>query len=100
MKTAHKRPAGSVKNAVRGKLVRIGKSWGVRLPETMIEQARLISNVENSVHDNQIIIRCAGGNLPRVGWEAQIRKALSEHGEDADVEWLSAPLARHSRSVG
>jgi hypothetical protein len=66
----------------------------------MIEQAGLISNVEISLHDHRIIIRCPGGTLPRAGWEAQIRKALSEHGEDADVEWLSAPLARHSRSVG
>ena len=29
---------------------------------------------------------------PPRGWEEQIKKALAEHGEDVDVDWLSAPL--------
>jgi antitoxin MazE len=94
MKTT-KRPTKRVfssKKSVRGKLVQIGNSRGVRLPKTVIEQAGLTPDVEIAVHDNQVIIRSARRDIPRAGWEEQIKKALAEHGEDVDVEWLSAPM--------
>ena len=81
------------KKALRGKLVQIGNSRGIRLPKTVIEQAGLTNDVEIAVHDDQIIIRSAGKDAPRVGWEEQIRKTLLEHGEDVDEEWLNAPMS-------
>jgi antitoxin MazE len=78
---------------VRGKLVRMGNWRGVRLPKTVIEQAGLTTDVEIAVRDGQIIIRSADEDVPRAGWEGQIKKVLSEHPEDVDVEWLEAPLA-------
>jgi hypothetical protein len=39
------------------------------------------------------IIRSAGEDAPRAGWEEQIRKALLEFGEDVDEDWLNAPLS-------
>jgi antitoxin MazE len=73
--------------------MQIGNSRGVRLPKTVIERAGLTTDVEIAVQDNQIVIRSAGENLPRAGWEEQIRKTLLEHGEDVDEEWLNAPLS-------
>ncbi len=83
----------SAKKHVKGKLVQIGNSRGVRLPKAVIEQAGLATDVEIAVRDNQIIIRSASENAPRAGWEEQIKRTLSEHGEDVDDEWLNAPLA-------
>jgi antitoxin MazE len=78
--------------ALKGKLVRIGNSRGIRLPKTVIEQAGLTTNVEIAVDENQIVIRSAGQDAPRAGWEEQIKKALMEDGDDFDQDWLNAPL--------
>jgi antitoxin MazE len=87
---AHKSPA---KTAVKGRLVRIGNSRGIRLPKTLLEQSGLTTDVEITVKDAQIIIRSAGKDTPRAGWEEQIKKTLQEHGEDIDPEWLDAKLS-------
>jgi antitoxin MazE len=78
---------------VKGKLVRIGNSRGIRLPKALIEQSGLTKDVEIAVKDSQIIIRSAGKDTPRAGWEEQIKKTLQEHGEDLDSEWLDAKLS-------
>lgn len=41
---------------MRGKLVRIGNSRGVRIPKAMIEEAELTDEVELSVIDGEIRI--------------------------------------------
>jgi antitoxin MazE len=92
MRTA-KNSATAKFRAIKGKLVPIGNSRGIRLPKTVIEQAGLTTDVEIAVGDNQIIIRSAGNDDPRAGWEKQIKRVLAEHGEDGDAEWLNAPLA-------
>lgn len=66
---------------LRGKLVRIGNSRGVRLPRAVIEQAGLGEEVLISVRDHEVVIRAAVG--PRASWE----EALRRHGppdEDSD----------------
>jgi antitoxin MazE len=93
MKTV-KKPSMRAKKTVRGKLVQIGNSRGVRLPKTVIEQAGLTNDIEIAVRGNYIILRSAGENAPRAGWEEQIKKTLAEHGEDIDQEWLDAPLTK------
>jgi len=89
---SHPRMQRAIKT-VRGKLVQIGNSRGVRLPKTVIEQAGLTTDIEIAVHHNQIILRSAGEDSPRAGWEEQIKKTLAEHREEIDQEWLDAPLA-------
>jgi antitoxin MazE len=76
---------------VKGKLVQIGNSRGVRLPKAVIERAGLTADVEITVRDNQVIIRSAGEEGPRAGWEEQIKMALLERPENMDVDWLDAP---------
>jgi antitoxin MazE len=81
------------KGALRGKLVRIGNSRGVRLPKAVIEQAGLGENVEISVEGNRVVIRAAEAPHPRAGWEEQIKAVLSEHGDDIEEwrEWQALP---------
>jgi antitoxin MazE len=78
---------------LKGKLVRIGNSRGVRLPKTVIELAGLTSDVEIAVRDNQVVISSATRKNPRAGWEEQIKKELAEQGDDIDEfrDWQAFP---------
>ena len=79
--------------AVRAKLVRIGNLRGVRLPKAIIEQAGLTGDVEIAVEENRVVIRPAGGEDLRAGWEEQFKRAIARHGppESMDPAWEFMP---------
>ncbi len=65
--------------AVRTQLIRIGNSRGVRLPEAILEEARLERDVDIAVHDGAVVIRAAVH--PRVGW-AEAFADIAANGDD------------------
>ena len=65
---------------IRAKVVRIGNSRGIRIPQALIEQARLTDEVEMRLEGDKLIIQSA--RLPRQGWAAQFA-AMSAQGDDA-----------------
>ena len=67
--------AGSVKT----RLIRIGNSQGIRIPQPLIKQAGLGSEVELEAQPGELIIRPA--RSPRQGWDAQFQ-AMAEAGDD------------------
>lgn len=73
-------------------LIRIGNSQGIRIPKAIIEQARLENKqLEFKITDNGLLIQPVEKN--RGGWKEQFDKALkSQESNDADQEWLDAPL--------
>jgi antitoxin MazE len=64
-------------------LVRIGNSRGIRLPESLIEQAGLTEEVELRVEGRAIIIARAAA--PRSGW-ADAAKQARQHREERFLE--------------
>ncbi len=68
---------------MKGRLVRIGNSRGVRLPKPMIDEAGLSDEVELRVRAGAIIISPANG--PRHGW-SEAAKQLREREEDRLVD--------------
>ena len=64
---------------MKTRIVRIGNSRGVRLPKTLLEDARLPDEVELRAAPGRIVIRAA--RPPRTGWEEAAR-AMRERGED------------------
>lgn len=76
------------------KLVRIGNSRGLRLPQAVIEQAGLKDQIELTVRKGAITLRPA--RRPRAGWEDAARRC-HENGDDGlilgeprnafDLEW-------------
>lgn len=54
------------------KIVKIGNSYGIRIPRTIIEQLGLGEEVELEVKNNRLIIHAA--QTPRKGWPAAFRK--------------------------
>jgi antitoxin MazE len=90
-KPARRSPAK--RGTLTAKLVKIGNSRGVRLPDAVLKEAGLSDKVEISVQGDRIVISAPGKSHPRAGWEEQFKKALAEHGDDTDDwrDWQNAP---------
>jgi antitoxin MazE len=58
---------------MRAKLVPIGNSKGIRLPQAVLEQIGLIDAIDLEVRKDHLIIRPA--KKPREGWDEAFRKA-------------------------
>ena len=65
---------------MKTRIVRIGNSLGVRIPERLIEQAGLSREVEIVVRDDALVISKAVN--PRAGWGAAFQE-MAKHGDDA-----------------
>jgi antitoxin MazE len=89
--TRRSKPAAGSANTV--KLVRIGNSRGIRLPKSVIEQAKLGDEVELVVRDHEVVLKSL--EHPRAGWHEAMRRAIAEHGSEPtkeDREWVDAPI--------
>ena len=60
-------------------VVRIGNSKGIRLPKSLLEQCRIIDQVDVEVNKENITLR--PHRQPRQGWAEQMKK-MSERGDD------------------
>ena len=63
----------------RVRLVKMGNSRGIRLPQAFLEQADLDEEVELEVQDGQVIIRLVP--RPRRGWE-KLFDGMTARGDD------------------
>ena len=61
------------------RIIRIGNSRGIRIPESFIEEAGLESEAEIRVVQSGVLIE--GSRAPRSGWREAAEK-LRERGED------------------
>ena len=81
---------------MKAKLVRIGKSLGIRLPKAVIKRCSLVDEVNLELKDDHIVVRA--GRRPRQGWEtafARMRACgadalLDEQAVHAETEWERA----------
>ncbi len=71
---------------VRTRIVRLGKSRGVRIPEELLAESGLADEVELRVEAGTIVIDAAP--KPRQGWDEAFA-AMAERGDD----WLLDPPA-------
>ena len=74
---------------VKIRLIKIGNSRCIRLPEALINQVGLGDEVEIDAQRGQLVIRSAV--RPRNGWEEQF-KAMAQRGDD---QLLDEPIATH-----
>jgi antitoxin MazE len=74
-------------------LIQIGASWGVRIPEALIQRAGLEeTEFEFVLVEDGLLIKPIRSQV-RQGWEKQIREAMQAHGSEIiDSEWLDTPL--------
>ena len=64
---------------MRSRIVRIGNSRGVRIPEPLLEQSGLGEEVEIEAREGEIVIRA--GRPARQGW-AEAFRSTAKHGDD------------------
>jgi antitoxin MazE len=65
--------------ANRARLVKMGKSRGIRLPQPFLDQAELDEEVELEVKDDQVVIRLVP--RPRRNWE-KLFDVMTARGDD------------------
>ena len=72
---------------IRSKVIKIGNSRGIRIPQALLEQIGLTGNVEMTIEGNKLVINPL--RLSRQGWGAQFGD-MAEHGDDRLVDQTPA----------
>jgi antitoxin MazE len=72
---------------MKTRLVQMGKSLGIRIPQVLLDQLGLSKEVEVAVERDQLVIRSA--HRPREGWAEQFHN-MAERGKD---NLLDAPVS-------
>jgi len=73
--------------ASRTRLIRIGKSRGLRLPKALIESAGLSEEVELRVEPGRLIVQAI--RAPRAGW-AEAARRMHAAGDDVLLDRATA----------
>lgn len=66
--------------SVKGRIIKVGNSQGIRIPKLLLEQSGILENVEIEVRDNQIVITAA--SRARTGWAEAFAQMASNEDED------------------
>jgi antitoxin MazE len=66
--------------SVKGRIIKVGNSQGIRIPKLLLEQSGISENVEIEVRDNQIVITAA--SRARTGWAEAFAQMSSNEDED------------------
>ncbi len=64
---------------MKSQIIQIGNSQGIRLPKVLLEESRIIGDVELELHTDGILIRNA--QKPRTGWDEAFKK-MAENEDD------------------
>jgi len=79
MRQPDNRGKGKAGLGTRVRLVKMGKSRGIRLPQQFLDQADLDEEVELEVQDDQVVVRLVP--RPRRNWERQF-DGMTTRGDD------------------
>ncbi len=74
---------------MKAQIIQIGNSQGIRIPKMMLEETKLVGEVELEVHPDGLLVRSA--QKPRGHWEAAF-KALAETEDDQVLD--ASPATR------
>lgn len=72
---------------MKTQIIQIGNSQGIRIPKVLLEESRIIGEVDLELHPDGILIRNA--QKPRSDWDAQF-KAMAENEDDVLIGGRSA----------
>ena len=74
---------------MKAQIIQIGNSQGIRIPKMMLEETKLVGEVELEVHPDGLLIRSV--QKPRGNWNAAF-KVLADSDDDQPLE--AAPANR------
>lgn len=64
---------------MKAQIIQIGNSQGIRIPKALLEESRIVGEVDLELHPDGILIRNA--QKPRAGWEVAF-KLMAENDDD------------------
>ncbi len=73
---------------MRTGLVRIGNSYGIRIPRSFIRQCKLRNEVELRIENGCIVV--SAGRRPRDGWEEAFRAAGSSAKDELPLKRIDS----------
>jgi antitoxin MazE len=72
---------------IKTRIVKIGNSYGIRIPKLLLQQVGLVGEVEVEVQAGQLVVRPAA--VARQGWDEQFEQmALAQEDRLLDAEPL------------
>jgi antitoxin MazE len=77
--------------AMRTRIVKMGKSYGIRIPKPLLEATGLEGEVDVSIKHNCLVIKSR--TKARAGWAAQFRE-MARRGDDALIDGSAFPATR------
>jgi antitoxin MazE len=75
---------------MKTRIVSIGNSQGIRIPKRLLEQTRLLGEVEISVEANALVIRPI--NKPRANWATAFQQ-MAQRGDDTLLDDVAPSLS-------
>lgn len=69
-----------MRTVIKSRLVKIGNSYGIRIPKIVRDQVGLTDAIELEVHGAELIVRSSAA--PRADWAAQFRQ-MAERQDDS-----------------
>jgi len=76
---------------MKSNVIRIGNSWGIRIPKAFLEQCNLKGSVELEIQNEHLVVRSI--SKPRSGWEDAFRQMAVE-GDDTLLDQESWPKTK------
>ena len=73
--------------ATKTRIVRIGNSWGIRIPKRLLDEAGLRDEVELHAQPGQLVVQ--GVRLSRSGWGAAAKR-MHARGDDRPLDQATA----------
>ena len=73
--------------ATRTRIVRIGNSWGIRIPKRLLDEASLPDEVELHAQPGRLVVQ--GIRRRRSGWAAAARR-MHARGDDRPLDQATA----------
>jgi antitoxin MazE len=70
--------------SIKGRIIKVGNSQGIRIPKSLLEQSGIGENVTIEVRDNQIVI--AAASRVRAGWAEAFAQMASNGDEDVVLD--------------
>ena len=73
--------------ATKTRIVRIGNSWGIRIPKTLLDEASLPDEVELHAQPGRLVVQ--GIRRRRSGWAAAAKR-MHARGDDRPLDQATA----------
>ncbi len=70
-------------SGIKSRIIKIGNSQGIRIPKILLDQAKLVDEIEVEVQGDKLIVRSARST--RQGWDEQFAE-MARRGDDRLIE--------------